>query len=65
MKTGGSLVVHGGGNISLLARILGERLTIHSLSALSPPPSFLEEEISSCTLIPLFMPGSVHSGSVS
>ena len=26
---------------------------------------FFEVEISSCTLIPLFMPGSVHSGSVS
>ena len=57
-------MVHGGGDVSLLARILGERSTSHSLSALFPL-SFLEEEISSHTLIPLFMPGSVYSGSVS
>ena len=37
---------------SLLARILGECLTIHSLTAL------LKVEISSRTLISLFMPGS-------
>ena len=45
------------------ARILGECLTIHSLSAL-----FLllfKVEISLCTLIPLFTLGLVHSGSVS
>ena len=50
-----------------LARILGECSNIHS------PPAlvllllllFLEVEISSHTLIPLFMPGSVHSGPAS
>ena len=45
------------------ARILGECWTIHS------PPAlfffFFEEEIRSRTLIPLFRPGSVHSGSAS
>ena len=53
---------------SLLVRILGECLTTHS------PPAFLcvcvcfcffEVEISSHTLLPLFRPGSVKSGSVS
>ena len=54
---------------SLRARILGECLTIHS------PPAlflfgvgfffFLIVEISLHTLIPLFRPGSVHSGSMS
>ena len=46
---------------SWLVRILGECSTIHS-----PPALFLffsEVEISLCTLIPLLMPGSVHSGS--
>ena len=47
------------------ARILWECLTIHF-----PPTLFsfffsFKVAISSCTLIPLFMPGSVHSGSVS
>ena len=39
---------------SSLAKILGEGSTIHSPSALF---------LSSRTLIPLFRPGSVHSGS--
>ena len=45
-----------------LARILGEGSAIHS-----PPAFFLlfEVEISSLTLIPLFTPGSAHSGSAS
>ena len=45
------------------ARILGECSTIHS-----PPTRFLYflwVEISLCTLIPLFTPGLVHSGSAS
>ena len=48
-------------------RILGEFSTIHS----SPSLLFLSSffffivEISSCTLIPLLRPGSVHSGSTS
>ena len=41
---------------SSLAVIFGERSTIHSLPALFP---------SSRTLIPLFRPGSVYSGSAS
>ena len=48
---------------SLLVRILEECLTINS-----PPVLFFfffKVEISLCTLIPLFMPGSVHSGSAS
>ena len=48
---------------SSLARMLGECSTIH------PPPVFFlflcEVVISSRTLIPLFRPGSVHSGSAS
>ena len=60
-----------GGFFSRFARILGECSTSHS-----PPALFLlllllfvslflclEVEISSRTLIPIFMPGSVHSGS--
>ena len=43
-----------------LARIWGECSAIHSLLAL-----FFKVEISSRTLIPLFSPGSVHSGWVS
>ena len=46
---------------SLLARIRGECLTIHS-----PPALFFSSfqvKISLRTLIPLFRPGSVHSGS--
>ena len=45
-----------------VARILGECSTIHF-----PPVLFFffEVEISLLTLIPLFMPGSVHSGSAS
>ena len=39
----------------------GECSTIYSLHALF----FFEVEISSCKLIPLFRPGSVHSGSAS
>ena len=46
---------------SSLARILGECLTIHAPLVLF----FLKVEISLCTLIPFFMPESVHSGSVS
>ena len=48
---------------SSLARILGECSTIHSPLALFFF-SFFKLDFSSCTLIPLFMPGSVHSGSV-
>ena len=45
---------------SSLARILGEGLTIHS-----PPALFIfsKVEISLCPPIPLFRPGSLHSGS--
>ena len=43
------------------ARVLGECLTIHSLPVLF----FFKVEISLHTLIPLFMPESVHSGSAS
>ena len=46
-------------------RILGERVAIHSLRALLFFSYFFLVEISSCTLIPLIMPGSVHSGSAS
>ena len=45
---------------SSLARILGKCSAIHS-----PPAVFFKVEISSHTLIPLFRPGSVHSGSTS
>ena len=44
------------------ARIWGECSTIHSLPALFVLFCFVEVEISSRTLIPLFRPGSVHSG---
>ena len=48
--------------LSSLARTLGEHSTTHS-----PPALFVvvvvEVEINTRTLIPLFMPGSVHSGS--
>ena len=47
--------------LSLLARIWGECSTIHSLPALF----FFKVEICSHILIPLFMPGLVHSGSAS
>ena len=60
----------GGGGFSSLAKILGECSSIHSPTAIliflhlcTPPPQ--EMEISSRTLIPLFMPGSVHSGPAS
>ena len=46
---------------SSLARILGECLTIHTPSVLFFVVVFFTVEISSCTLIPLFRPGSVHS----
>ena len=48
--------------LSLLVRILKECLIIHS----SPVPFFPSFKVqnSSCTLIPLCMPGPVHSGSV-
>ena len=46
---------------SSLARIFGECSIIHSLPALF----FFKVEISSHALFPLFMWGSVHSGSVS
>ena len=45
---------------SSLARMLGECSTIHSMSAL-----LKKVEISWRTPIPLFTPGSVHSGSAS
>ena len=55
---------------SSLARISGECSTIHFLPALFLSPClrlffffFFDVQISSRTLIPLFMPGSVHSGS--
>ena len=44
---------------SSLVRILGECSTIHSLPVLF---FFSKVEIASCTLIPLFMQGSAHSG---
>ena len=47
---------------SLLVRILGERSSISRLRFFF---FFNEVEISSRTLIPFFMPGSVHSGSAS
>ena len=50
---------------SSLARILGECAAIHSPPALFSSSSFFLMEISSRTLIPLFMPRSVHSGSAS
>ena len=43
-----------------LPRIWGEYSTLHS-----PPALFFNWRFSSRTLIPLFMPGSVHSGSAS
>ena len=46
---------------SSLARILGECSTSHSPPALFV--LFFEVEISSRILIPLYKPGSVHSGS--
>ena len=46
---------------SSLARILEECLTIHSCLRIF----FFEVENSSCTLISLFRPGAVHSGSAS
>ena len=49
---------------SSIARILGECSTIHSLPELFSF-FFLEVKIGSRTLIPLFMLGSVHSGSAS
>ena len=59
LKTGGS-----GGFLFACEDFVGECSTIHS------PPAlffffFFKVEISSCTLIPLFRPGSVHSGLVS
>ena len=49
---------------SLLARIFGESLTIHFPLALFIY-FFIKVEISLHTLLSLFMPGLVHSGSVS
>ena len=49
----------GGGGIFSLARIWGECSTFHSPPALF----FFNVEISLRTLIPIFRPGSVHSGS--
>ena len=51
-------------DFSSLARILGECLTIPCL-CFFVVVLCLEVEIRSDTLIPLFMPGSVYSGSVS
>ena len=48
--------------LSSLARILGECLTLHAPPALFFFSSFFKVEISWLSLIPLFMPGSVHSG---
>ena len=54
---------------SSLVRIRGECLTIYSLPALLKKIFFyvvvVEMDFSSCTLIPLFMLGSVHNGSTS
>ena len=50
---------------SLLARIWGECSTIPHLCFFCFLLLFFELEVGSCTLIPHFMPGSVHSGSVS
>ena len=49
----------GGGAFSRFRGFRGECSTIHS----PPAPFFLKVEISSRTLIPVFMPGSVHSDS--
>ena len=51
--------------LTSLARILGERSTIDSPPALFCLKKKKKMEISSCTLIPLFRPRSVHSGSAS
>ena len=48
-----------GGGFFHASEDLGECSIVHSLSA---PFFFFEMEISLRTLIPLFMPGSVHSG---
>ena len=57
---------HGGDGGFFLACEDFECLTIHSPSALSLIFSFFfEMEISLCTLIPLFMLGSVQNGSAS
>ena len=53
----------GGGGFFLACKdFFGERMAIHSLPALF---FFFKVEISSCTRIPLFRLGSVHSCSVS
>ena len=53
----------GGGGFFLAMRILGEGMEILYLPAFFF--FFFEVEMSLCTLIPLFMPLSVHSGSAS
>ena len=50
---------------SSLTKVLGEGWHIQSLPAFFFPPFFFKMEISSRTLIPYFMPGSVHSGPAS
>ena len=50
--------------LASLVRILGECSTIQHLPVCVCVCVCFEVEISSHTLIPLFMPGSVHSGSV-
>ena len=61
IKTSLKMLRSGGGGFFLASKIWGECATIHFLSAFF----FFLVEIDSCTLIPLFTPGSVHSGSVS
>ena len=51
--------------LSLLASVLGECSTVHSPPALLFSFFFFDEEISLCMVIPLLVPGSVHSGSAS
>ena len=55
--------LHGTYTVVVVARILGECSTIHSLPALFF--FFFKVEISLRTLIPLFSPESVHCGSAS
>ena len=52
----------GGGFFLACEDFFGECLTIHSPPALFFSFFFFKEKISSRTLIPLFKPGSVHSG---
>ena len=57
--------VGGGGGFFLTCKDLGECSTIHSPPVLFCCCHLFEVKISLSTLIPRFMPGSVHSGSAS